>query len=1116
MFRPSFRLYALRHLHRAPALVLAALSSAAALTGQHPAFAQQSEHQDQPMYVAPASDEGGKQIATFKLAPGLQCSLAAAEPDLCNVVSFAFDDQGRCYVAETFRINDGVFDTRNYMQWKDDDLACLTVADRLAKYEKHIAKDLPKYAAYSERVRLLVDTNRDFVFDRSTVFADGFADLADGIGAGVLPVGGDVFFTNIPKLWRLRDTDGDGRADRREAVFDGFGVHTSLIGHDLHGLCLGPDRRLYFSIGDRGFDVTTKEGVHLAHPHEGAVLRCELDGSNLEVVHRGLRNPQELAFDDQGNLFTGDNNSDGGDRARFVHIVEGGDSGWRIGFQWLDDRGAWNRERLWWPPFPGQPQWHVPPVINVADGPSGLAFDPGTGFPERFRGCFFLCDFRGGPSYSGVHALQFAPKGAGFELVRRERPIWGVLCTDVDFGPDGAMYVLDWVDGWNKTGKGRLYRVEPPGLRNDLQARAVAQLIASDFAGRTDAQLQALLAHPDRRVRQKAEFALCDRKAVGVLLAAAKDIDHRLARLHGIWGLGVLGRKDGSALADVPALLADGDAAVRGQAARVLGDAHVQEARSALLPLLEDQNSRVRFEAAQALGKLKVGETATVARALLAMLRDNDDRDPWLRHAGVMGLVGVGDRDALLAASGDKSRAARLGVLLALRRLGDREVVRFLADDALATEAARAIYDGGIDSALPDLAAQMAQPHDEAFVWRALNAARLVGTPDMARKIATFAADRAHKAAMRIEALRILAEWPQPHGQDRVLGNWRPCTHADIEAVAAELATSLPPLLADDAVAAEVAAACGRLKLRPAAEPLAKVADDRGRKAAVRTAALRALDALDDPALDTVVAAITAQDPLPLRKAAVKVLARRDPKKAVPVLATMCREAELGERQAAFAALGDLRDPAAAALLGESLDALEKGTLEPAVQLDVLEAAKKRQEESVQQKLQAIAAAAPKDKLAEWRVCLEGGDVEAGRRVFFDNEQTRCTRCHTAEGRGGNAGPVLDGIGTRQQRDYLLESLIDPSAKIAQGFATTLLELHNGDLVAGVLVREQDGVVELVDVQGETHKVPVDRIKSRSASPTSAMPPMGGPLDKRQVRDVVAFLASLKAAPPAK
>ncbi|MFM1871397.1 MAG: hypothetical protein RL398_819, partial [Planctomycetota bacterium] len=165
--------------------------------------------------IAPASNEAQEQIASFQLAPGLVCDLLAAEPDLCNIVAFAIDNLGRVYVAETFRIQDGVFDDRSYMQWKDDDLACLTVADRIAKYQKHIPNDIPKYSAFPERVRMLVDTDRNGTLDRSTVFADGFNDMADGIGSGVLPVGGDVFFTNIPKLWRLRDTDGDGIADER-------------------------------------------------------------------------------------------------------------------------------------------------------------------------------------------------------------------------------------------------------------------------------------------------------------------------------------------------------------------------------------------------------------------------------------------------------------------------------------------------------------------------------------------------------------------------------------------------------------------------------------------------------------------------------------------------------------------------------------------------------------------------------------------------------------------------------------------------------------------------------------------------------------------------------------
>ena len=121
--------------------------------------------------------------------------------------------------------------------------------------------------------------------------------------------------------------------------------------------------------------MTTREGRTLAVPDTGSVLRCNPDGTELEVFASGLRNPQELAFDEYGNLFTGDNNSDSGDKARWVYLVEGGDSGWRIGYQFIESpisRGPWNEEKLWYPAFAGQAAYIVPPIANIADGPSGL------------------------------------------------------------------------------------------------------------------------------------------------------------------------------------------------------------------------------------------------------------------------------------------------------------------------------------------------------------------------------------------------------------------------------------------------------------------------------------------------------------------------------------------------------------------------------------------------------------------------------------------------------------------------------------------------------------------------------------------------------------------------
>jgi quinoprotein glucose dehydrogenase len=306
------------------------------------------------------------------------------------------------------------------MNWLDDDLACRTVADRVAMYKKYLGDSFATYSVHHDRVRRIVDTNGDGRADQATVFADGFNDAATGIGAGVLARKDDVWFACIPGLWKLTDHDRDGRAEKRELLHDGYGVHVGFLGHDLHGLCFGPDGRLYFSIGDRGFNVTTREGKTLAVLDTGSVLRCEPDGSGLEVFASGLRNPQELAFDEFGNLFTADNNSDSGDKARWVYLVEGGDSGWRIGYQFIESpisRGPWNEEKLWDPDHAREAAYIVPPIANISDGPSGLAYDPGvTALSPEFRRHFFLADFRGSSGQSGIRTFAVEPSGASFKL----------------------------------------------------------------------------------------------------------------------------------------------------------------------------------------------------------------------------------------------------------------------------------------------------------------------------------------------------------------------------------------------------------------------------------------------------------------------------------------------------------------------------------------------------------------------------------------------------------------------------------------------------------------------------------------------------------------------------
>jgi quinoprotein glucose dehydrogenase len=129
--------------------------------------------------------------------------------------------------------------------------------------------------------------------------------------------------------------------------------------------------------------------------------------------------------------------------------------------------------------------------------------------------------------------------------------------------------------------------------------------------------------------------------------------------------------------------------------------------------------------------------------------------------------------------------------------------------------------------------------------------------------------------------------------------------------------------------------------------------------------------------------------------------------------------------------------------------------------------------------------------------------------VFQGHRIAQCIRCHTIHGEGGLAGPDLSKVAARNDREYLLKSLIDPNAKIAPGFGNVTLVLTTGKTLVGALKSEDQAAVVIEVSEGQRVTVPTAQIDERSA-PVSAMPSVAKTLTLREIRDVVEYLSTLR------
>ena len=280
----------------------------------------------------------------------------------------------------------------------------------------------------------------------------------------------------------------------------------------------------------------------------------------------------------------------------------------------------------------------------------------------------------------------------------------------------------------------------------------------------------------------------------------------------------------------------------------MLGDARFPAAFDRLVALLKGRQLACAIVGGDCRGEA-MGRPETIP-PVLELLRANDDRDPVLRHAAVMALVGANDVKQLLAAANDDSPAVRMGVLLALRRLENPAAARFLhdSDPLLVVEAARAVHDLPLNSAMPELAQLIDRPAAgdaevrDALLRRVLNANFRLGAAEHAAAVARFAARPDAPDGMRIECgSEMLAAWSHPfESRDRVTDGygvrWRP---RSAEIAADAMRSSLGGIFAaNDKVRQVAVKVAGQLGIKEVIPVLVQWAADVKRPAKVRTQAM--------------------------------------------------------------------------------------------------------------------------------------------------------------------------------------------------------------------------------------------------------------------------------------
>ena len=567
----------------------------------------------------------------FVLQEGLEVKLWAKSPLFYNPTNIDIDYKGRIWVAEG----------RNYRG-------------------KRTQPD-------GDRIVVVEDKNRDGIAESSHVFVQEKTFISP---LGVAVVDNKIIVSQPPDLIVYTDVNRNARfekdIDKREVLLTGFsGANHD---HSLHSVTVGPNGQYYFNHGNKGSQVTDKEGWQLnagsfygmkqvsgklssdGQIYTGGVaLRVNQDGTGMRPIGHNFRNSYEQAVSSLGDVFQNDN--DDPQACRTTWLMEYGN----LGFTSKNGLRNWRVDQM-----PDQTtavaEWRQedPGIIPAGDiygggSPTGIAFYENGIMEDRFGGYVISCE----PARNVLFGYHPKPQGAGLTLPQRDifltsnpnknfagadfsgrRSVRGLINlfrpSDICIGPDGAIYVADWFDavvgghGTRDAGQtGAIYRIAPKGAKLSIPSFDLTT---------TEGQIEAIKS-PSPNVRElgRAPLVATGERVISSVKALLKN-PNRFIRGRAIWVLVKLGPKG---LQIVEEQLADNDPQIRICAFRALRHQKHRVLRHASV-LSKDQSPLVRREVALAMRYLSFEASKDI---LLEIADRYDGKDRYYLEAFGIGCT---------------------------------------------------------------------------------------------------------------------------------------------------------------------------------------------------------------------------------------------------------------------------------------------------------------------------------------------------------------------------------------------------------------------------------------------------------------------------------------------